>query len=126
MQCIGQLRTVMAQTRESKVIAGWSFTDFRRTFGKVRRPQFKAADGEIFTKLAFQRENGSYCFVGWSRELGELTNEELKAQADTLRVVELEVDEQIKEDRKAKGLQEETYKICRRNEDFNEWEEVDI
>ena len=117
----------MTQNDNRKVIAGWDFKEFRSHYGKVKRPSFtNGQTNESFTKLAFQRPDGSYCFVGWSKDMGELTNEELKAQVDTLRVIELEVDDATKAERKAKGVQEETYKICRRGENFQEWEDVDI
>lgn len=116
----------MAQSKDSKVIAGWDFMTFRSDYKAVKRPQFvNKSTGECFTKLAFQRPNGSYCFVGWSQELGELTNEELKAQASSLRIVELEVDAETRAQRKAAGIQEETYKVCKGG-DYEEWETVDI
>lgn len=114
----------MAQDR--KVIAGWSFNFFRSKFGEVRRPEFvNSENNTTFTKLAFQRENGTFCFVGWSDTLGgELTDEELIAQRDTLRIVQLEVSEEERQARKEKGLQEETYKICRQGD--STWRKVNI
>ena len=109
-----------------KVIAGWDFVDFRNNYKEVFRPKFTNKEtGDQFTKLAFKNAGGGYCFVGFSKELGEPTNEELKAQADTLRIVQLEVTDEERAHRKEKGLQEETYKVCKRG-DYQEWEKVDI
>ena len=115
----------MAQDKR-RVIASWSFPEFRAQFGKVKRASYvNKTTGETFSKLVFARPNGTYCFVGFAQTMTEPSSDELKTMKDSLRVVQLEVDEATIAQRKEQGLQEETYKICNKGA-FEEWEDVDI
>lgn len=116
----------MAQS--DNIINRWAFTEFRNMFGKVKRPRYTDSKGVEFSKLAMQREDKSYCFVGWSSQLGgELTNEELKAEQDNLMVVQLKVDEEELARRREAGYQLETYKVCRKGDyEHDDWEDIDI
>lgn len=118
----------MAQDNR-KVIKSWTFAAFRADYGKVKRPVYKNQAGEEFSKLAFQKSDNTWCFVGWSSNMGEISNEELKARAGELRVVQLEVDEEEQKRRKKAGYQVETYKVCEPGDytpKSDSWEDVDI
>ena len=111
----------------SRVIKGWDFKAFRNNYGEVRRPRYvNSQTNTEFTKLAFEKKDSTgWCFVGWSQEMGELTNEELKAKVDELRIVQLEVPEEEIARRKEAGLQLETYKVCEKG-NYNQWEVIDV
>ena len=63
-------------------------------------------------------------FVGFSKNLGELSNAELNSMKDNLQVVQLEVDPKVAKARRDAGQQEETYRLCKQGE--NSWEEVQL
>ena len=113
---------------DEKIIARWPYLAFRAMYELVKRPSYvNKKDNSTFTKLAFKRKDGSYCFVSWSSKLnGELTNEEIKANPDKLQIVQLEVDEETKKKRKEQGLQEESYVICRMNDILENAEATDL
>lgn len=63
-------------------------------------------------------------FVGFSKNLGELSNSELNEMKDSLQVVQLEVDPDKAEARRKAGQQIEDYRLCKQGE--SSWEEVQL
>ena len=104
----------------------WSFINFAKTHGKPMLTQprvfVNSQTGETFVarSVAFEHPtetetlaDGSVrnkvCFVGFSRNLGELTAAEISAQAADLNVVEYE---------------NGNYGLCKRGS--SAWEDIDI
>lgn len=110
----------MAQN-DSNIIARVSFKEFFMSNGKriQRVPCTNAETNEHFCMLAVGSK-----FVGFSSNLGELSNREINLMKDDLQVVQLAVDPEVAEKREANGQQVETYRLCKQGE--NSWEEVAI
>lgn len=110
----------MAQN-DSRIIKRWSFKAFFMENGKriQRVPCTNQETNEHYCMLAVGSK-----FVGFSENLGELSNSEINNLKDSLQVVELEVKPETRAKRAAKGLQEETYRLCRQGE--SSWEDVEI
>lgn len=79
----------------------------------------KASDGTEFPSVSFSNGNNR-TYVGFGESLkGGLTFEEICAMANDLQVVQLTVDPEVIERRKAAQKQLETYKLCKKSE--NNW-----
>ncbi len=88
----------------------WPFIQFIKSFIRLQRGQFTNKEtGEIFSSLILTAKDGSHVFLGFSSNMGELTNQELKSQKDDLQVVQLESG---------------SYKLCRKGE--SSWEDIDL
>lgn len=87
----------------SRIVNSWSLMAFAQSHGrmKVTAPMthVNSQTGEEFTasSCAFvhptekdEQGRASVCFVGFSRNLGELSPAEIAARKDTLQVVELD------------------------------------
>ena len=86
----------------------WSLKDFRAEKGKMRIGDFvNKTTGEVFKSCIFGETD--FTFVAFSSKLGELTPAQIKAQVDSLQVVQLESG---------------NYSLCKVGE--NQWEDVDI
>ena len=109
----------MAQT--NSIINRWSMKEFFVENGKKlqRVPCTNKETNESFCMLAFGNK-----FVGFSENLGELSNKELNSMKNDLQVVQIAVDPEVAAKRKAAGRQEESYKLCQKGE--STWEEVDL
>jgi hypothetical protein len=110
----------MAQNN-SLIISSVSFKQFFMDNGRriQRVPCKNRETGESFCMLAVGSK-----FVGFSKNLGELSNAELNSMKDSLQVVQLEVDPKVAKARRDAGQQEETYRLCKQGE--NSWEEVQL
>jgi glucan phosphorylase len=117
----------MAQ-KENRIINSWSFLAFAGEFGKViNRQHWTPAEGAPFETLSFResKDTTKAKYVHFSKQLGELSNKELKDQMGDLQVVELKVDPEVLASRAEKGQQLETYKLCKKGQiDFGE--EIDL
>ena len=92
------------------MITGKSLREFRENYKSIKLAPFVNSNtGESFKSLAFIGFDDKVTLVGFSSKLGELTAQEIKAQADELRVVQLESG---------------SLKLCRAGE--SSWEDVDI
>lgn len=109
----------MAQ--DNGIIARESFKSFFLSNGRsVKRvPCTNSETNEHFCMLAIGSK-----FVGFSSNLGELTDAEINRMKDDLQVVQLEVDPEVAAKRRAEGKQVETYRLCKKGE--NTWKEVQI
>ena len=94
----------------------WSFFDFCRANGRMKRGTF-TYNGEQFQSLIFpdspnKPEGSSVLFLSFSSKLGELSHSELVARRNELQVVE---------------LNSGTFKLCAQGEgaweDENIWDE---
>jgi hypothetical protein len=112
--------TTMAQNN-SKIIERVSFKEFFMNNGKriQRVPCTNAETHESFCMLAVGSK-----FVGFSKNLGELTNAEINSMKNELQVVQLAVDPDVAKRRREAGQQEETYRLCKQGE--STWEDVEI
>lgn len=89
----------------------WTLVAFARMNGKMKiAPFVNSETGEAFKSCMFVDEDRNVtAIVNFSSQLGELTPAEIKAQKDTLQVVQLESG---------------TYKLCKMGN--NNWEDVDL
>lgn len=110
----------MAQD-SSNIIGRWSMKEFFVNNGRTlqRVPCTNGTTGDSFCMLAFGRK-----FVGFSKELGELTNAQVNSMKEDLQIVELKVPEDVRKSRRDAGKQEESYRLCRKGE--STWEEVQL
>lgn len=110
---------------ENRIINSWSLIAFARTFGSdLRVGTCKTSDGTAFQACSFSNgKDRKLVHFGKSLE-GGLEFEEILAQRDTLQVVELEVDADVLAKRKEKGVQLESYTLCKVGE--NSWKGGDI
>ena len=113
----------------SKIINRSSFRSFYKSYRPMKRAPFvKKESGESFTKLVFpdysiikgtqeivatsavpKDKESSYLMVGFSSNLGELSNAELQKQLDALQVCQLESG---------------SFKLCKAGE--GQWQTVDL
>lgn len=114
----------MAQ--ESNIINEWSFKQFFMENGKkIQRVPCENSDThESFFMLAIGIKKEDQKFVGFSKNLGELSNAEINSMKNDLKVVELRVKPEVAARRKAAKQQVETYKLCRQGE--STWEDVEL
>lgn len=93
----------------------WSLISFTKAHGKMQVGQFVHEDtGETWKSCIFTNpENGERTFVSFSRNLGELTPQEIKEQKDELQVVECETKE---------GNQ--MFSLCKAGQ--NAWQDVEL
>lgn len=103
-----------------RIIASVSLFAFAQQHGgDIAVGTCTASDGTSFPEISFS--NGrevTYVDFGKSLE-GGLTFEEICAQANNLQVVQLTVDPEVLERRRANKKQLETYKLCKKSE--NNW-----
>lgn len=108
-------------SQNTKIVNSWTLVSFAAEFGsKVSIAPFTNKEtGEKFKSLAFKkaRDDKKSTLVGFSKNLGELSAAELKAQRDILQVVELP--STINED----GDKQRHFKLCKQGAG---WEEVDL
>lgn len=117
------------ETNLSKITDRQSFRSFYKEFKPMKRAPFtKKSSGEQFTKLVFPEysvlketqeivatskvpkdKESSYLMVGFSSNLGELSNAELQEQLDALQVCKLESG---------------SFKLCKAGE--GQWETVEL
>ena len=72
------------------VTNSWSLLSFAASHGKMKVAPFVNRDsGEIFKSCAFVDSENNVTLVGFSRNLGELTPQEISAQKNELQVVQL-------------------------------------
>ena len=104
--------TPQEKQRDSNIINCWTMKEFFMDNGRKlqRVPCTNRETGEKFAMLAFGKK-----FVGFSRELGELTNSEINTMKNELMVVQLKVDEAVAQARREAGLQEETYRLYKKS-----------
>lgn len=76
---------------------------------KVTNELTNSNTGETFKSCAFVSAGGAITLVGFSSHLGELSPAQIKAQKDSLQVVELESG---------------NFKLCKRGTDS--WDDVDL
>lgn len=92
------------------VTNSWSLLSFAQTHGKMKVAPFVNRDsGEVFKSCAFVDSENNVVLVGFSRNLGELTPQEISAQKNELQVVQL-----------TSG----SYKLCRQGN--SNWEDVEL
>ena len=111
----------MAQKNNSNIVSSWSFKEFFMSNGK-RIKRVPCENGE--THEAFCMLQIGEKFVGFSKNLGELTNAEINSMKNDLQVVQLVVDPEKAAKRKAAGQQGETERLCEQGE--STWEDVEI
>lgn len=118
------LRGVTTMTQNGNIINSWTMREFfMQNRGLKRVPCTNSQTGESFSLLAFGNE-ASRKFVGFSKNLGELSDQQLNAQKEGLQVVQLRLtDEQVAE-RLARKLSPEKYVLCRKGEDT--WQDVNL
>jgi hypothetical protein len=114
----------MAQ--ESRIIRSWSLSGFALEFGKkvATGECINAETGKCFHSVAFTATSGQRTFVNFSKNLGVLSGREIAQKKDGLQIVQLKVDQDVLERRKANGKQLESYILCNVGE--SSWEEVDL
>lgn len=110
----------MAQN-DSNIIARVSFKQF--FFENGRKIQRVPCENEETHECFFMLHIGEK-FVGFSQNLGEISNAEINSMKDSLQVVQLRVDPEVAAKRKAANKQVETYKLCKQGE--STWEDVEI
>lgn len=113
----------------SKITNRQSFRSFYKSYRPMKRANFlKKSSGEQFVKLVFpdfsvlketqeivatsavpKDKESSYLMVGFSSNLGELSNAELQKQLDALQVCQLESG---------------SFKLCKQGE--GDWETVEL
>jgi len=87
-----------------------SLLAFAREHGRMQVGQFANKEtGETFKSCVFTKDDGSRCFVSFSRNLGELTPAEIAARKNDLQVCELNTG---------------SYKLCSNGADA--WQDVDL
>lgn len=100
------------------IVNSWSVKGFRNERGamKIAGPFVNSETGETYKSLAFEHPTkkddqgrNEVCFVSFSKKLGELNAEQLKARHQDLQIVENE---------------EGRFSICEKGE--SSWVEVDI
>jgi hypothetical protein len=96
---------------------------FMQNRGLKRVPCVNSQTGESFCLLAFG-STGSQKFVSFGKNLGQLTDSQLNAQKEHLQVVEVNLTPEQVADRKAKGLQERQFILCRQGE--STWQDVNL
>ena len=105
----------------------WSFIEFASEFGKViNRQHWTPKDGTPFETLSF-RESGDTTkakYVHFSKQLGELSNKELKDMMDDLQIVELKVKPEVLARRAEENLQLETF-ILRKKSILNTYSVIE-
>lgn len=110
--------TIMANTAQNVGIKNsWSLISFAKSHGKMKTGHFSAVDAETgevrnFKSAVFVDPTDGRtvnCFVGFSSNLGELSDAEIMEQKDSLQVVELESG---------------SYKLCKQGE--NAWADIDL
>ena len=112
----------MAQN--SNIISSWTMREFfMQNRGLKRVPCVNSQTGESFSLLAFGAA-GSQKFVSFGKNLGQLTDSQLNAQKENLQVVEVKLTPEQVADRKAKGLQERQFILCRQGE--STWQDVNL
>ena len=108
-----------------RIIRSWSLIGFAQAKGSdLRVGTCKAESGEEFPAMTFS--NGTdRTFVHFGKSLGGgLTFEEIAAQAGGLQVVQLTVEPEVLKRRQEKGVQLETYTLCKVGE--NAWQGGDL
>lgn len=101
----------MANTT-STIKNSWSLMAFAKTHGKMQVGKFSNGDtGEIFKSCIFTDSANTRTFVAFSSKMGELTPKEIAQQKDNLQVVQLESG---------------NYKLCKKGESGESWEDVDL
>ena len=108
-----------------RIINSWSLIAFARTFGRdMAVGTCKTSEGVEFPACSFTKE-GKRVLVHFGKSLeGGLTFEEIASKRDELQVVQLNVPEDILANRTAKGVQLESYILCKMGE--NSWKGGDI
>lgn len=92
------------------VTNSWSLLAFASTHGQMKVAPFVNKDtGEVFKSCAFVSPENTVTLVGFSRNLGELTPQEISAQKHELQVVQL-----------TSG----SYKLCKQGN--SSWEDVEL
>lgn len=94
------------------IVNSWSLISFAKAHGRMQIGEFiNQETGEIFKSCVFTNPNDSKSrvFVAFSSNLGTLSPQEIKAQKDSLQVVELEGGH---------------YTLCHKGS--NAWEDVDL
>lgn len=101
----------MANTT-STIKNSWSLIAFAKKFGKMQVGKFANGDtGEIFKSCIFTDSANTRTFVAFSSKMGELTPKEIAQQKNDLQVVQLESG---------------NYKLCKKGESGESWEDVDL
>jgi len=112
----------MAQN--SNIISSWTMREFfMQNRGLKRVPCVNSQTGESFSLLAFGTA-GSQKFVSFGKNLGQLTDSQLNDQKESLQVVEVRLTPEQVANRKAKGLQERQFILCRQGE--STWQDVNL
>lgn len=92
------------------VTNSWSLLAFAATHGKMKVAPFVNRDsGEVFKSCAFVDNENNVVLVGFSRNLGELTPQEISSMKNELQVVQL-----------TSG----SFKLCRQGN--SNWEDVEL
>lgn len=94
----------------SNIKSSFTLVAFNKQFSRLQIGEFtNPTTGDTFKSLIFTDAQGEKTFVGFSQNLGELSPAQLKAQKDSLQVVQLESG---------------SYKLCKQGE--NTWEDVEL
>lgn len=104
----------MANTaKNSGIVNSWSLISFKNQFGKLHTGHFqgKDADGKptTFKSCIFYNDPADKTFVGFSSNLGELSDADIVRRKNDLQVVQLESG---------------NYRLCNIGE--NSWSEIDL
>lgn len=133
----------MAQENE-KFLGSWGFLAFAGLHGKPQlAPMVNNDTGEEFTCVVFTHptkkqldENGNVVLdkygkpkplrtiVHFSRNLGALSPAEIGKQKEQLQVIQMPVEPEVAKGRKAKGIQVETFVLCRLGE--SQWVDIPL
>ena len=104
----------MANTAVNNIKNSWSLIAFAKQFGpKMQVGEFANKEtGEMFHSTIFTNGD-TRTFVAFSRNLGELTPQEIAQQKDVLQVVQCETSDG-----------RDMYSLCKKGQ--NTWEDVDL
>lgn len=92
----------------------WTLKEFKSLKGKCALEDWEnKQSGEFFSTLVFRdpMKRDSLCFVGFSKKLGRLTEEQILAQVDDLYVIETE---------------QGNYKLCREDRSSHNSKELNF
>ena len=107
--------------KDNRIINHWSLIAFANQFGSdLHVGTCKTSAGDEFPACSFGNgDKRTLVHFGESLE-GGLTFEEICAQHQDLQIVQLKVDEETLQRRREKGVQEESYSLCKKGE--NAWQ----
>lgn len=93
-----------------KSLPSWSLVAFAKSYGKMKVGSFINEDGIPFKSCIFVKD-GVNTFVGFSQKLGELSPAEISARKEELQIVKTDSNR---------------YKLCKKGNPGESWEDVDL